>query len=147
MICACGVSFETSTKAKAKSYCSRSCASRFSMNDARREAQRKAGAASKNRIDPVETLRKREAWKYVLLKKPLQGRKAIFEFPLGGFVFDLALLDIKVLVEFDGPYHGDAAQQERDELKELTAKKHGFKLERRAVKPATVIGPETLAGL
>lgn len=117
------------------------------MNEARRDAQRKAGEASKNRIDPAETLRKREAWKYVLLKKRLRGRKAIFEYPLGGFVFDLALLDIQVLVEFDGPYHGDAAQQERDEAKEQVAKKHGFKLERRQVKPATVIGPETLEGL
>jgi len=145
----CGEDFVTTTKARAKKFCSRSCASKGSMSEERREAQRLAGLAhAQNLLSPAETLKQREAWKYAALEKVLReaDRDFEFEYQVGGFVFDLALLDEKVLVEFDGPHHrGDEA--ERDKHKEKMAKKRGFVVVRREVKAASVISPDTIKEL
>ncbi len=117
------------------------------MNEERREAQRVAGQESANLLSPAEMLQKREAWKYAALKQTLLGRPHEFEYELEGFVFDLALLDTKVLVEFDGPYHERKAQQQQDAVKEEAATRNGFWLVRRRVLPAVVIGPATLEGM
>jgi len=119
------------------------------MSEERREAQRLAGLAhAQNLLSPAETLKQREAWKYAALEKVLReaDRDFEFEYQVGGFVFDLALLDEKVLVEFDGPHHrGDEA--ERDKHKEKMAKKRGFVVVRREVKAASVISPDTIKEL
>ncbi len=145
----CGVTFETSTHNKAKRHCSRSCASKGSMTEGRRAAQRAAGLEhAKNLIaSTAETLKLREAWKYAPLKEALRGRPHEFEYPLEGYVFDLALFDVKILVEFDGPYHSWTEQRVVDADKERVANEHGFKVERRRVAQASVILPETLRGL
>lgn len=144
----CGVTFETSTHNKAKRHCSRSCASKGSMTDGRRAAQRAAGLKHANNLqDQATTLKTREAWKYAALKKALRGRRHEFEFKLGRFVFDLALLDERILIEFDGPHHQDARQLAVDARKDRLAKRHGFRIERRRVRPAIVISPDTIVGL
>jgi very-short-patch-repair endonuclease len=65
---------------------------------------------------------------------------------IDGRVFDLALFDAKVLIEFDGPYH-HGSQLGVDRTKEEVAANHGFVVIRREVRPATVIDPETIDGL
>ena len=76
-----------------------------------------------------------------------QGGQGSFEYKLGKYVFDLALLDTKTLVEFDGPYHRDPKQKQMDADKEKAAGIRGFVVIRRLVKPAVVIDPETIGGL
>lgn len=144
----CGVVFTTTTHNKAKRYCSRSCASKGSMTESRRAAQRASGLQhAKNLQSQAATLKQREAWKYTALKEALRGRRHEFEFKLGRFIFDLALLDEKVLVEFDGPYHQSVEQRALDARKDRVAKRHGFRLERRRVQRSVVIAPATIAGL
>lgn len=145
----CGVVFTTTTHNKAKRHCSRACASRGSMTDHRRAAQREAGLRHAKNLSRAQSvaLKAREAWKYAALKKALGSRRHEFEFKLGRFVFDLALFDERVLVEFDGPYHQSAEQQEIDAKKDRLARRHGFRVERRRVRRAVVIDPETIAGL
>lgn len=144
----CGKRVKTTTHNKARKHCSRSCASKASMSKERREAQRRAGKIhKKNLIDPQSTLKRREAWKYELLRTALRDEPHEFEFKLGDFVFDLALKERKILIEFDGPYHRGSLQQERDEQRDKLAEDHGYVVVRREVKAASVILPETLAGL
>lgn len=148
MTCPCGEAFETTTAKKAAKHCSRACASKYSMTAVRRKAQRKAGLAhTENLLTQAEVLRKRERWKYAALAAVLRGRSHQFEYELEGYVFDLALTSDKILVEFDGPYHLGPRQLVRDRKKEKIAKKHGFRLVRRTVLPASVIGAETIRGL
>jgi len=92
-------------------------------------------------------LKLREGWKYAALERQLAGREYEFEYELGGYVFDLALLDRGVLVEFDGPYHEGGAQAEVDEAKDEAAEAAGFIVVRRPVQPAVVISPTTIRGL
>lgn len=148
MTCPCGQTFQTSTHNKAKRHCSRACASTYSMTEARREAASAAGKRhSKNLCSPSEALRRREGWKYAALAQALGDRPHQFEFELDSFVFDLALLDTKVLVEFDGPDHQDKPTRERDAIKLKVAKRAGWRLERRAVRRLAIIHPESIEGL
>ena len=118
------------------------------MSEQRREAQRQAGLDhSENLASVAEVLKSREGWKYAALETTLQGRPHEFEYELGGFVFDLALLDSRVLVEFDGPYHEGVDQRQVDQDKDRAAEAAGFVVVRRMVQPATVIGPNTIRNL
>lgn len=144
----CKKKFVSTTKKKAATFCSRSCASKGSMNEDRRLAQREAGLRFvDNLISTDEVLKRREAWKYELLKKALDGRDHEFEYALENSVFDLALFDKKILVEFDGPYHKLDSQIERDLEKDAIAARNGFLVIRRTVAQAQVILPETIEGL
>lgn len=144
----CGVVFETTTHGKAKRHCSRSCASLGSVTPERRESQRTSGRKNaRYLIGNDETLKRREAWKYTKLRRALRDRQHEFEYRLGRYVFDLALFDVKVLVEFDGPYHSSVKQRVVDAKKERVASRHGFTVARRVVKPAAVIPRATIAGL
>jgi len=62
-------------------------------------------------------------------------------------VFDLALKDTKVLVEFDGYYHDVPQQQAADKLKTEAAEAAGFKVVRRYTETACVIVPSAIDGL
>jgi very-short-patch-repair endonuclease len=102
---------------------------------------------SDNLLTSAEALKLRERWKYVALEAALQGRVYEFEYQLGEYVFDLALLDARVLVEFDGPYHAYGNQPRVDAAKEQAAEEAGFIVVRRVVQPTTVISPATVRGL
>ena len=146
----CKKDFVTSTKKKAAKFCSRSCASSGSMTEFRRDAQRRAGFAKKsNLISIAESLKLREGWKYLALRDKLQksGRQFEFEFNLRGYVFDLALFDAKILVEFDGPNHLNEFQKEIDEKKRKAGESSGFSVVHRTVLPAIVISPDSIDGL
>jgi very-short-patch-repair endonuclease len=97
----------------------------------------------------VEALKRREEWKYTALRAFLEQQERVFEFEfeLGAFVFDLALLDVRTLVEFDSAYHRGKPQQAVDKRKEQVAKEQGYTLIRREVIAASVIDPETVQGL
>lgn len=145
--CPCGKKVKTTTHNKAKRHCDRSCASKYSMTEERQRAQRESGKRTKNLISVAETLKRREGWKYSALKEALGDRDFEFEFELKGRVFDLALLDEKILVEFDGPDHDMSVQAEDDADKDWVAEVAGFMVVRRSVIPSTVISPETIKGL
>ena len=146
--CPCGTKFVTTTKVKGADHCSRSCASLYSMNEERRAAQRVAGVEkASNLLSTADVLKLREAWKYAPLREALGNRPHEFEYELGGYVFDLALLDVRVLVEFDGPYHDASDQLQVDARKEEVARAHGFLLVRRSVQAAVVLNPNTIDGL
>jgi very-short-patch-repair endonuclease len=100
-----------------------------------------------NLCTAAEMLKHREAWKYVLLKEALKGRDYEFEFPLVGCVFDLALKDTAVIVEFDGRYHNDPCQQIRDEEKRKIAEAAGYRVVRRSVEESKVIEPSVIRDL
>jgi very-short-patch-repair endonuclease len=90
-------------------YCSTIC-SGYDYINARVEALSKA-------------LRRREAWRYVDVNSYLNQLKIPheFEYVLGNFVFDLALIDDGILIEFDESYHQGTVQQTKDLAKDALA--------------------------
>lgn len=118
------------------------------MNEGRREAQRQGGLLqSGNLLSQDEVLRRREGWKYLALQGCLADRPHQFEYELESYVYDLALFDVSILVEFDGPYHSGKNQSIVDQTKDLIARRHGFVVVRRAVSPASIIEPSAIDGL
>jgi very-short-patch-repair endonuclease len=118
------------------------------MSEERRAAQREGGKqASANLLQPAEGLKIRERWKYAALEAALGSRPHEFEYPLGGYVFDLALFDTKTLVEFDGSYHASPKQRLSDRTKDEAAEAAGFSVVRRAVRPATAVPAAVILGL
>lgn len=94
----CGNKFQTKSGSKEATFCSRSCASKGSVNDARRNAGKQS--AIKNFTSDTHTpqgiqklLKKREAWKYVEVKKILEFLKEPFEFEIKLTAIPLALDD------------------------------------------------------
>ena len=113
----------------------------FSVTATRHTAAQKTGKESKNLIPNHEVLKKREVWKYALIKKSLQRYKRSFEFeyPIGKYIYDLALLDSMTLVEFDGKYHRATVQRQADAKKDALATENGFRVLRIPVKQGTRI--------
>ena len=83
------------------------------------------------------------------LKEVLEKAKIkhVFEYRIGRYIFDLALLDLKIVVEFDGRYHRCTTQQKSDRKKDEVAKGKGFIVVRREVQTASVIHPDTIRDL
>lgn len=147
----CGKEFESTTKAKAATFCSRSCASKGSVNEARREAGRKAAAA--NFIYDLSQIQyallTRDGWKYVELDKYLNSinEPHEFEYILGKYheharIYDLALTERKILIEFDEPHH--RYTEDDDGLKDEHARKYGFEVKRIQIDTHTVIDPSCI---
>jgi len=133
----CGATFETMTGKGEATFCSRSCASRGSITPYRSRRAAEVGHAMMAAHRPEMTaagLRKREWWRYKDLHAVLDAAdvRHRFEYPLRAgirfYVYDLALLDRHVLIEFDGPYHNGEKQVEADALKERTAVNHGWRV-------------------
>ena len=144
----CGKVFKSSTKVRAAKFCSRSCASKGSVTEKRREAGRMACELSRRGGKEhcyksiAILLKKREALKYSLLKTYLESKNIDFEFEylLNTYVYDLAILKNKILIEFDGADH-----KYLDETKKnLCAQKYGFRLFRVKVKAGEVIPVESI---
>ena len=113
------------------------------MSDSRRKAQRVSGLShTSNLLSIEETLRKREGWKYRDVKELLdfEGVWYQFECRLEAYVFDLALLDSRIFVEFDGVEHyTDANQKRTDHLKDELAKNNNWSVVRIPVEKRTII--------
>ena len=115
-------------------YCSSSCASAGSVTEYRRYKDRQMGLASAedNLISPEEALKKREAWKYIDVKKSLEDLNENFEFEyrMEDYIYDLALIDKKLIIEFDGPDHNGPSKSEKDFTKDRVVNKNGWKVKR-----------------
>ena len=142
----CGKIFSSRLTAKGSKvvFCSRECASAGSVTDCRRRGNALGGRLSVGNLLPAwMTLKKREAHKYVLLEPELSSVSHEFEYALGNFVFDLALPEHRILVEFDGEYHHDPAQAKVDHGKDIFAAEQGFSVIRIPTKdtviPASVL--------
>ena len=143
----CKKEFKTMTGCKSPSYCSRSCASKGSVSDYRLEAQSKAGKKhTDNLIKTAETLKRREFWKYDRLKYFLdyEKEKYEFEFSLGSYIYDLALIKRKIFVEFDGKEHSYLKKYCYDKKKDSYALSLGWVVKRVEVEKNTVLNPEIL---
>lgn len=98
----CQKKFITKTGVKEKRFCCRSCASKGSVNEKRRQAGKQA---AKNNFTPEtygikniqNLLRLREAWKYEDIKKYLDNLNVNYEFEyiIENYIYDLALIDKK----------------------------------------------------
>ena len=146
----CHREFQSSTRRRAATFCSRGCASRGSVTDYRREKAKQVGRKNAHAMNTPESravaLRAREFWKYAALHDYLEreGIPHIFEFPLGNAVFDMALPSLRLLVEFDGKYHQDPGQRERDAAKSRIVEVVGWRLVRAQVETNAVIPPSAL---
>jgi very-short-patch-repair endonuclease len=131
----CGNEFTVKATARSKVFCSRSCASAGSVTEYRslraREALANNGRAHMGDIGKLRTiLIKREAYKYTALSEYLRIReiKHQFEFVLGRWIYDLALVEYNALIEFDGLYHKREVQRKLDKEKDRDAAKNGYKV-------------------
>jgi len=128
----CGATFKTSTAVKKnKTFCSYPCASKGSVTTARRAAGRNSVNLVHGDLRHIARgLRTRENWKYVELEKFLKYKEEefVFEYVVGEGIFDLALPDKKILIEFDGRYHGSSKQSQVDLRKEASAHKEGWQI-------------------
>lgn len=140
-ICECGSSFKTTTDA---SYCGLRCASLFSLTKERLD---KMLAASKDtrftsdNLDSVSnSLRVREWGKYDLLHHYLLTCciSHTFEYTLPNtrWIYDLAIHDLNLLIEFDESYHSHTVQ--RDYEKDKAANEQGWHIVRIDVRSATI---------
>ena len=127
----CNKNFEckVTNKKTDRTFCSRSCASRGSVTEKRILASIENG---KNNLKyDAQTiasgLRSREWWKYEKISKQLIEYKVNhqFEYAIENSIFDLAIIDKKILIEFDGPYH---QWLESDSIKTKLAKDYGWEL-------------------
>jgi very-short-patch-repair endonuclease len=132
-LCAqCGSSFMVTIGDDFNQYCSDICSGKGS-ND--------------NRLQQLSrVLRAREAWRYVQLNTYLNEHNIPhqFEFPLGNYVFDLALTDEQLLIEFDEPYHEGLTQASKDLQKDSYAEQHKFSIVRIPVGVNTIISAELI---
>ena len=137
----CGKEFETSTRKKLnRTYCSRSCASKGSVTDYRRSKAREVGRELQKKYPSgsVEQIKKimvsREKRKYAKIEEYLRKEniKHEFEFILGNKLYDLALIDLNILIEFDGKDHQLKKGEcfENDRLKDQIATKNGWAIKR-----------------
>lgn len=145
MTCPCGKWFSTTTRNKAARHCSRRCASLYSITEARLEAWQKTGAdAVANKLGVLTddqakrelvrelALRGREKPRYAEVQARLNaaGIRHEVEVSIGNFVYDLVLLDARVIVEFDGPYHDQPRAEPVDTAKDANAAAFGYGLRR-----------------
>lgn len=106
-----------------------------------------SGSLNVSNLVPVsETLRIRERWKYAEVEKYLRhsGIRFKFEFEIGEYIFDLALLEKKVLVEFDGPEHRKPSGEALDAVRDEAAVQAGWRVARVPVPKRSVILPSVL---
>lgn len=143
----CSKEFETKSGAKEATFCSRSCASKGSVNDARRNAGRYSASINfkpdTHRPEHIQLLLKqREAWKYIEIKKLLEFLEEPFEFEylIDKYIYDLALINRHIFIEFDGPEHKYLNEND----KENTALQNGWTIIRHTVQPNEVIKPDFL---
>jgi len=132
-------------------FCSRECASAGSVTELRRDTAKAIGISSGFGGITRAGMLAREQWKYVLVGNRLNELRVRHEFeyqlPDTERFFDLALVDSRVFVEFDGPYHANVSQREDDEEKDKIAAAAGWKVVRIQVKQASVIDADAVTNL
>ena len=61
-----------------------------------------------------------------LRSRRLMGLKFRRQCPLGPYIADFACLDVKLVIELDGPVHREPAQQDRDRRPDHWFRRQGF---------------------
>jgi very-short-patch-repair endonuclease len=149
----CGKEFVDDTRKQVKIFCSRGCASRGSVTEYRRNKARETGRLSVEKhgiVGSIEGialgLKKREHWKYVDVDEFLNsiGIEHEFEVAIENYVFDMSLPTMKMLVEFDSPYHNIEKQIYDDDKKNSAAEKLGWKVIRIPVLSNVIIEREII---
>jgi len=145
----CQTIFTTVTGSRERKYCSRFCASAGSVTDHRREKAKMVGSKNikKEGIKTVAaSLRKREFWKYKRISYFLNfiNEPHEFEYPLGKYIYDLALVKKKILIEFDGKEHRINSAKNNDNAKNLFAHKKQWVIFRIPTSRPGIISPEIL---
>lgn len=144
----CGELFMSHTGAKAATFCSRSCASAGSVTEYRsakaREVMEKLPKADIYHTSKM--MRQREAWRYVKVNTYLNHINVPheFEYIVGNYLFDLALTEHGVLIEFDEQYHTGAVQLTKDNEKDRYAESQKWIVVRVPARASTVIDPESI---
>ena len=138
----CGKEFESTDSVKSKTYCSSSCASIATVPPSARSLGGKNSSHTPE--STAKMLKHREAYKYIKLKEELEKRNIAYEFEkcIDGKVFDLALSDLNICVEFDGPEHRTTHQKCVDDLKNKIASNNGFTIKRIITGRKEIINPE-----
>ena len=81
-----------------------------------------------------------ECWKYEKIDKILKDKNINykFEYPMIGndklYIYDLALIDKKIIIEFDEKHHNDTRQRKIDAIKNEIAITSGWEIKRIKVK-------------
>ena len=147
----CSISFVViiNRKGSEKRFCSRVCASKGSVTQKRRDAARDITTKTPFTIHSIAAgLRVREWDKYTLLSSVLNELKIdhCFEYvlPNTNYIFDLALFDKKLLIEFDGKYHEWEKQRIVDKQKSDIALVHGWQVVRINSEEKGAIHPESI---
>lgn len=148
----CGAHFITSTKERYNNtFCSRSCASKGSVTEYRRAKAKESGKMlALNYRGDINSIRalmlKREYFKYKNIDEYLTTNNISheFEYIIENKLYDLAFLDKRLIIEFDGDDHKYTESATNDEIKESIAKKNGWTLVRINVKNNTVIPIDTI---
>ena len=127
----CGHSFDTMSGSKEATFCSRSCASAGSVTEKRREAGRNfyKNKCPHSLQQMAKSLRSREWRKYKHTDEVLNkiNIKHLFEYAIEEIgIFDLAIFEQKILIEFDGEYHNNLKQQVLDQTKDALAIADGW---------------------
>lgn len=121
----CGNSFTTTIKKRQNAtFCSRSCASKGSVNDARRLAGKIASQNNfiKGDIYRIASiLKNREDWRYADIKQFLEQHNEPYEFEsiLQNYIYDLYLPNRNIYIEFDEPYHKYIDETDKNATVEL----------------------------
>ena len=136
----CQHKFTTKKNCKEATFCSRQCASKGSMTDYRRIKARvtfkrnieKIASSSQPSQISAASLKSRESWKYVKLHRYLNVQKLRHEFEFNientSYVYDLALLDFKLAIEFDGREHNSTGVKQKDHQKDKAAEQAGWRV-------------------
>lgn len=152
----CGAEFTTQNDPNESIFCSRSCASKGSVTEFRRRKAHETTSSNPEWVRHIATsstdaaacLKKREAWKYVKIKALLEskGEPHEFDYALPGTssIYDLALFEQKLLIEFDGPSHNFSGQQVLDIVKDQVARLHGWDVLRIPVSASAIIPEKSL---
>lgn len=146
----CSRKFMSNTKKKAATFCSRGCASKGSVTEYRRERAREVGRTVCRNGFSIQKiakgLRTREWYKYTKIDAYMsdKGIEHQLEFPLGSYVYDLAIIPNKIIVEFDGPEHSENYTIPKDNVKQTFAEDRGWKVFRIYVGKKSVIDPESI---
>jgi very-short-patch-repair endonuclease len=141
----CKKDFETYTGKGESDFCSRGCASAGSVTDYRRQRAVEQGRVNVKNISDISVIAKglktREGFKYKELQESLliTGCEFEFEYPLGKYIYDLALKDKMIFVEFDSIYHDAQFQKESDLEKQKQAEVNGWRLIRIRTAPNEIM--------
>lgn len=147
----CNKEFISTTKKRAPKFCSKSCASKGSVTEktiqnALKNRKKYPERFYKNMDAISKSLYTREKHKYIELENKLNKRKLQyeFEFCIENYVYDLAIIDKRIIFEFDGAGHNKCSVSKKDKVKEKLAKENGWFVQRIKVQPKEIIAFEKI---